>query len=271
MNGTNEELMDLLTERALGNLTPAQGARLQALLDEAGLDDSEDIELALSAAMNAFGGADVASDADSMPDHLKRKLQTDADRFFAGEGQAEPVTRIESARPRGRSKGRSTPSYESWVAQLGWAVAAVLAIAMVIALRPETDVGTLDPASARETLLAEAETEIVEWGESEIPAYGHVTGDVVWNDEKQTGYLRLAGMPANDPAISQYQLWIVDPERDANPVDGGVFNVPPETKTVIIPIRAKLEVTDPEAFAITREQPGGVVVSDGPMLMVAPS
>jgi len=40
---------------------------------------------------------------------------------------------------------------------------------------------------------------------------------------------------------------------------------------VIIPIDAKLDVLDPEAFAITREQPGGVVVSNGPLLMVATS
>ena len=271
MNVTNEELMDLLTERALGNLTPSQETRLQALLDEAWLDESDDIELALSAAMNAFGGAEFASDDDPMPDHLKMKLQADAARFFAGEGQADPVARIESARPRGRLEGDATRVHASWIARSGWAVAAALAIAMVIVLRPETDPGTSDPASARETLLAEAETEIVEWSESAIPAYGHVTGDVVWNDEKQTGYLRLTGMPGNDPAISQYQLWIIDPERDANPVDGGVFSIPPGAEEVIIPIRAKLEVSDPEAFAITREQPGGVVVSDGPMLMVAPS
>ena len=271
MNGTNEELMNLLTERALGNLTPAQRARLQGLLDEAGFDDSDDIELALSAAMNAFGGVEVASDDDPMPDHLKMKLQADADRFFAGEGKADPVARIESARPRGRLESHPTQVHASWIARSGWAVAAVLAIAMVIVLQPESDLSTSGPASARETLLAEAETEIVEWSGSEIPAYGHVTGDVVWNDEKQTGYLRLSGMPTNDPAISQYQLWIVDPERDANPVDGGVFNIPPGYEEVVIPITAKLAVSDPEAFAITREQPGGVVVSDGPMLMVAPS
>ena len=30
-----------------------------------------------------------------------------------------------------------------------------------------------------------------------------------------------------------------------------------------------LMITDPEAFAITREKPGGVVVSAGPLLVVA--
>ena len=98
-----------------------------------------------------------------------------------------------------------------------------------------------------------------------------MTGDVVWNDARQEGYLLLSGMPVNDPGTSQYQLWLVDPERDSNPVDGGVFDIPAGEETVIIPIAAKLEVDDPIAFAITREKPGGVVVSRGPLLVVASS
>ena len=76
-------------------------------------------------------------------------------------------------------------------------------------------------------------------------------------------------MPVNDPGISQYQLWIVDPDRDANPVDGGVFDIPSGQGTVVIPVDAKLAVDKPAAFAITREKPGGVVVSQGPLLVVA--
>ena len=76
-------------------------------------------------------------------------------------------------------------------------------------------------------------------------------------------------MPANDPGQSQYQLWIVDPDRSAQPVDGGVFDIPSGTKEVIIPIDAKLDVSKPQAFAITLEKPGGVVVSAGPLLVVA--
>ena len=101
--------------------------------------------------------------------------------------------------------------------------------------------------------------------------YEGVTGDVVWSQSQQQGYLRLANMPVNDPARIQYQLWIVDPERDSkHPVDGGVFNVS-STGEVIIPIQAKLRIRSPRAFAITAEQPGGVVVSAGPLLVVAAS
>ena len=82
--------------------------------------------------------------------------------------------------------------------------------------------------------------------------------------------MRLVGMPVNDPKVRQYQLWIVDPDRDARPVDGGVFDVT-DAGEVIIPIDAKLAVSDPAAFAITVEKPGGVVKSAGPLQVVAPA
>ena len=103
----------------------------------------------------------------------------------------------------------------------------------------------------------------------EDPEYAQVQGNVVWNDDRQEGYMLLTGMPVNDPATSQYQLWVIDPDRDGNPVDGGVFDIPAGVSNVVIPIDAKLAVNDPVAFAITREQPGGVVVSKGPLLVVA--
>jgi hypothetical protein len=86
-------------------------------------------------------------------------------------------------------------------------------------------------------------------------------GEVVWSDGKQEGYMTLSGIPANDPGQYQYQLWIVDPDRDALPVDGGVFDIPAGQDKVVIPIDSKLAVRKPAAFVITREKPGGVVKS----------
>jgi len=61
---------------------------------------------------------------------------------------------------------------------------------------------------------------------------------------------------------AQYQLWIVDPSRDADaPVDGGVFDIPADGSPVVVPITAKLALSKPQAFVITLEQPGGVVKS----------
>ncbi|MEM7228940.1 MAG: anti-sigma factor, partial [Planctomycetota bacterium] len=70
------------------------------------------------------------------------------------------------------------------------------------------------------------------------------------------------GLEANDPSVMQYQLWIFDAERSADhPVDGGVFDIPAGGGEVIVPIDPKLAVSDATLFAITVEQPGGVVVS----------
>ena len=69
-------------------------------------------------------------------------------------------------------------------------------------------------------------------------------------------------LPVNDPSRRQYQLWIFDKSRSAEkPVDGGVFDVS-STGELIVPIDAKLAVTEAFLFAITAEKPGGVVVSD---------
>ena len=93
---------------------------------------------------------------------------------------------------------------------------------------------------------------------------------MVWSNERQAGFMRLSGMPPNRSSAEQYQLWIVDPSRDEHPIDGGVFDIPAGVEEVIVPIDAKLRAEDPRAFAITLEQRGGVVVSDGPLLVVAP-
>ena len=265
---------DLLAERASSGLSAADEERLGEMLEAAGLKDSDDMDLAVAAAMNAFAAADEVSATDDAPLGLRDKLLADADRYFGAEQPGAKVTDIDSARS---GRGPRTPLTEpavttSYSGRIGWAVAAMLAIVVMFVLRPGGDVPVeiLDAAAARAELIAEAPgTTVIEWAKPDIPAYKTVTGDVAWNDERQEGYLRLVGMPMNDPSISQYQLWIVDPDRDANPVDGGVFDVPAGGGEVIIPIDAKLTVSNPDAFAITREQPGGVVVSDGPLLIVA--
>ncbi|MEN1728688.1 MAG: anti-sigma factor, partial [Pseudomonadota bacterium] len=249
----------------------AQETRLAELMVAAGLEDNDDVELALAAAMNAFAGSEHSVSDVAVPEPLKGKLQADADQFFGVETAHEAVSEIDRARQTRAAKTASSsrPASITRFGQLGWAVAAILTLVVVFALQPESLPDPVDPAGARQALVADVGSSVIEWEPSEIPAYNAVGGDVVWNDELQTGYLRLTGMPANDPAISQYQLWIVDPARDANPVDGGVFDIPSGSDEVIIPIDAKLAVNAPAAFAITREQPGGVVVSDGPLLIVA--
>jgi anti-sigma-K factor RskA len=74
--------------------------------------------------------------------------------------------------------------------------------------------------------------------------------------------MRFVGLTPNVGRRWQYQLWIFDRTRDQRyPVDGGVFDVPPGAGEVLVPISAKVRVTEATMFAVTVEAPGGVVVS----------
>jgi hypothetical protein len=93
------------------------------------------------------------------------------------------------------------------------------------------------------------------------------SGEVIWNNELQQGYMTFKGLAANDPATFQYQLWVFDASQK-HPVDGGVFDIAEGSAKVnsrgevVVPVVAKIRVDTPQAFAVTIEKPGGVVVSD---------
>lgn len=147
-----------------------------------------------------------------------------------------------------------------------WAAAGWIAAALVLALFALERVRSrpLDPVDRRERLLAQASDLVrAEWKSSDDPLAGGVRGEVVWSRANQEGYMSFRALPRNDPAQSQYQLWIFDPTRpdwEAKPVDGGVFDVDANDEA-IVPIDAKLEVRRAALFAVTLEPPGGVVVS----------
>ena len=57
-------------------------------------------------------------------------------------------------------------------------------------------------------------------------------GNVIWSDARQGGLAQLIGLEPNDPAVEQYQFWIVDADRPdgADRVPAGVFNVRERTQ-----------------------------------------
>jgi hypothetical protein len=129
--------------------------------------------------------------------------------------------------------------------------------------------GDPSDAAARGMLAAQRFVLRRNWAPAGDPAGQGVTGDVVWDARTQTGYMRFTGLRRNDPATEQYQLWIFDGRRDERyPVDGGVFDVRGEGDEVVVPIRARLPVGTPLAFAVTVERRGGVVVSDRSRVVV---
>ena len=254
MKDIHPDIMELLVQRATEGLNSKQAETLESLLARHGVEDTTEFDLAAAAAANAFA-LESAKDIDDAPETLKAKLRNDAETFF-GESRRNVV----ELRP---------PSKPTATWNWGWATAAALALVLVATNFIGPGIAT-SYETQRERLIAAAEgTAVIPWATPEDPDFAGVEGNVVWNDDRQEGYLLLTGMPANDPATAQYQLWLVDPDRDENPVDGGVFDIPADEPSVVIPIDAKLAVNNPAVFAITREQPGGVVVSKGPLLVVA--
>ena len=159
---------------------------------------------------------------------------------------------------------------------LGWAFAAIACVALGLNLfytrsqppivkGPETPTPTpektVTPGEMRQALMVSGQSLAKATLGAAAVAGVQPAGDVVWSDENQEGYVRITGLPKNDPTKQQYQLWIVAENQDPKtPVDGGTFDITTDGE-VIIPIDAKVKVQNPQAFAITLEKPGGVVVS----------
>jgi hypothetical protein len=275
---TMDRLTELLADEAIGRLEPAEREELEALMaGGAGLKRDEFMRVA---GLVQIGLLDQDRPAQQrMPSALRERLLREGQAMFASrQAQNDPV-RPGNVTPIGSAADKrndSSRSFSTMAAAGGWLLAAMLAIAFVVVRNdfPGADPSAIAPASLaeqRDALMKADDVVVAQWNPPEAAGYEGVRGDVVWSDAEQRGYMRLAGMPANNPAQVQYQLWIVDPDRDTNPVDGGVFNIPAGASEVLIPIDAKLAVNNPAAFAITAEQPGGVVVSAGPLLVVAPA
>jgi hypothetical protein len=114
-------------------------------------------------------------------------------------------------------------------------------------------------AQQRDELLASSEGVLqIRLPEAADPNDPHISGDIVWSPSQQRGFLRIKGLPSNDPAKSQYQLWLVEttPMR-IETVNGGVFDVDQPSQQLIVPIRAEHFVQQPNMLVVSIEPPGG--------------
>jgi len=120
--------------------------------------------------------------------------------------------------------------------------------------------------SRRRDLMQEPDAVQVPWtlfdlGADNLAEQRDVTGDVVWSDSKQKGYLRFRGLDVNDPSIEQYQVWIIDERGMEQKVSGGVFDATSDGE-IIVPIEPGIDVGRVQLFAVTIEDPGGIWVPD---------
>ena len=230
---------ELDAARAFGDLSPAEHGEWTQLVEQHGFTPDPELDL-LVAGLDAS----LAESVEAPPADLRRRLEAETARFM-------PL-----AAETPKSMGAEIIPFWQHPA-LGWAAAACFALVLLVS----SDGPITEPSfdEQRQALMAEQPTVQLPFAGTEN--FSELEGDVVWTDDRQTGFMRFRGLPANDPTEAQYQLWIVDPERDERPVDGGVFDIPVGGGEVVVPIRAALRVDAPVAFVITVERPGGVVVS----------
>lgn len=245
---------ELLADRATGDLSPSDAAELSELLREHPEIDADAYERIAGELAAGLAGLDP----DTLPTELADRLVRDGEAFFTPDGSAGGIS------GGGPPVGKSARA--PWVAWSGWIVAAAASIAWFIALENRaTVVEPMAPPTVAEVRsdLIERAAYVFDWTATEDPAATGASGDVVWSDAAQAGVMRIAGLEANDPQVTQYQLWVFDEERDERfPVDGGVFDIPAGQGEVLVPVRVAVPVGKATLFAVTVEKPGGVVVSD---------
>lgn len=260
----NPRREELLADRALVGLTSAEHAELKQL------GDDQDLAVSLESTAAALDLALGPVEFEPLPPFLRAQIERQA------------------VAMRFQSLPRLPRSQRPWLLGLGsLAAAASVGVAVWLGVRSivfnvdfASDVKHIswqvpepaaDPKPIRVWDAVARLERVVELPSPSKSArkVATVMGEVVWSDIRQEGYLRLKGLPINDPSRSQYQLWIFDPKRDARfPVDGGVFDMTtgPNGETTV-PIRARLQVDHATLFAVTEEVPGGVVVSDRSRLL----
>jgi hypothetical protein len=250
-------LQELLGTEATQGLSAAEAAELDSLLAAYPDEDPDGLALAAAAVHLALAGP-----PEEMPAALAERLDLMALAF----------TPTASPRPAGARKPGGRAAWAQWG---GWAVAAGLlgVAAWALAAKPrvvEKPVEVVkivevpkEPApppplpKQREDFVAKAKPETFAGDKKSV------SGNIVWSDKDQVGYMEVKGLPPLEPGAGTYQLWIVDADRKGSPpVDGGVFKVKPDG-TALVPIRPPIQVKHAVAFAITKEkEPGGVVVSE---------
>jgi len=289
----NPRLVELLVQRAVDGLNSSERAELKQLLSEDRYVDAGRFEYT---AASLLLSSDVENNApEEMPYSLRERLMAQADTVAASMPAAP--SRQTSSQPRvisiaGRSRtttaapaASSPPSVSkapaarkpaSFGGKVGWFAAAASVLIAIAGWWPRMQGDPMVEAPMASTLEQERQELLVQqgvvtrtWQTTQDPVASGVTGDVVWDQRTQNGYLRFRGLQANNSDEMQYQLWIFDGTRDERyPIDGGVFDIPPGQGEVIVPITAKLQVRNPAAFAVTIERPGGSVVSSRDRIVV---
>ena len=251
---------------------------------ELGLDLERETE-ALELAAAALAVAEIERDrataaAATMPAALKARLAAtaavvvapapipfEAARAAAPARTTSPNTSSNTSSNTSPITSPKTSHAREWLIAAASIALGAAVTAVVLNAGPDGAGVSRDPAQ-----FVRTHPRAVHWpwqGTGDDHVVGEVRGEAYFDPDSEDGLLEIEGLAANDPRVEQYQLWIFDADRDERyPVDGGVFDIR-EPGRVVIPVKARLDVTRPVRFAITVERPGGAVVSERRIALVA--
>jgi hypothetical protein len=258
--------VDLLLLRATDGLDESQQRMFDKFVEEYANPqkielEAEKAELAVAAIDLNFQSSEPEEE-NTLPEGLRRKVLEGAKEHF----KTEPVTKVaEEKVEKARKDGLTSREALAWLAA---------AAAVTLLLTGWNPFAGPSPSSSGTEIVAEKTAEEkfddfvaaeeadlirVPWKATDESSLA--SGEVVWRDSSQMGFMVFNGLRPNNPLQFQYQLWIFDSKTgSSNPVDGGVFDVP-TGETAVIPIDARIPISQPTTFAVTEEIPGGVVVS----------
>jgi len=253
-----DDIFDMLADEATVGLSEADRSSLSGKL-------SGHPEVDVDSFFRAAAAIDVATfgEIEPMPSALKSRLARLGSEMTAAPIASEADSSEGVLSP---SAGGGTRAIEETGARSGglrlvlWSGWLAAAATIIIAVGINVKSGEVDARIDRQRLMAggAAVAQWSDWEDTETPG---VSGDVVWDEEEQAGYMRFVGLPANDPSVEQYQLWIIDERGMQQRVNGGIFNSTGEGE-LVVPIQPGLPIDGAGAFAVTIERPGGVAVSD---------
>lgn len=270
-----ERLLELLADQNIFGLSDEESNELKQL--KADFSEWEkDTSFELTTAAINLAGLDTIQE---LPVNLRSRILANAESFFDSVEEQQNAENFDTKTGRNETSANVAVEIKQPFWQwLGWAVAAAACIALAVNLwttrfqsMPEivktpssvqTPMPELTAAQQREQLLAKT-SDIIQttWTEANPKQAKNISGDIVWSNSEQKGYMRFRGLPVNNPERETYQLWIFDEAQDPKtPVSGGIFDVN-ENGEVIVPIDAEIKVKKPKMFAVTKEKSGGVVVS----------
>jgi anti-sigma-K factor RskA len=279
-NLSKDRLFELLADQTISGLSAEELVELEKLKTQFP-EWEKDFSFELTAAAIGLLNIDVSDD---LPANLRAKIVANADEFFYPQEELQNVVNFtprtekitgSMATETVSNITESTPNRPFWQ-WLGWAFAAAACVALAVNLwttrsRPQTEIVQKPPivqsptpklsVEQERTQLLAAASDTVKIPLADAKNAKEILGEMVWSNSLQKGYASFRNLPANDIAKESYQLWIVDETQNLKtPISGGVFNIS-ATGEVIIPIDPQLTVKKPVMIAITKEKPGGVVVS----------